>query len=80
MRGIAVMLVREANRRTAFLLLAGGFFAVVFLWRIGANPHQVYAMRRYVPQVLPFFMVAGVFLRKKYTLHGGRLHLGWLYC
>jgi hypothetical protein len=60
--GIAMMLVTAANRRTAFLLAAGGFFSVVFLWRIGANPHQVYAMRRYVPQVLPFFIIGGVFL------------------
>jgi hypothetical protein len=60
--GIALMLLREANRRTAFLLVAGGFFALMFLWRIGANPHQIYAMRRYVPQVLPFFTVAGVYL------------------
>jgi hypothetical protein len=59
--GIAGMLAFEANRRTAFLLAAGGFFSVVFLWRIGANPHQVYAMRRYVPQVLPFFIVGSVF-------------------
>ncbi len=59
--GIAMMLVTEANRRTAFLLAAGGFFSVVFLWRIGANPHQIYAMRRYVPQVLPFFVIASVF-------------------
>lgn len=60
--GIALMLVREANRRTAFLLLAGCFFSLIFFWRIGANPHQVYAMRRYVPQVLPFFVVSGIFL------------------
>ena len=59
--GIAGMIAFEANRRTAFLLAAGGFFSVVFLWRIGANPHQIYAMRRYVPQVLPFFIIGAVF-------------------
>ena len=60
--GIAWMIVTQANRRTAFLLLAGGFFALVYLWKMGANPHQVYAMRRYVPQVLPLFIIGGVYL------------------
>jgi hypothetical membrane protein len=66
--GVALMLVTEANRRTAFLLVAGGFFSLVFLWRVGANPHQVYAMRRYVPQVLPFFIIAAVFLLRWLSL------------
>jgi hypothetical protein len=56
------MFVTQANRGTAFLLLAGGFFALVYLWKIGANPHQIYAMRRYVPQVLPLFVVGGTYL------------------
>lgn len=60
--GIALMIVRGLNRRTAFVLIAGGFFSLIYLWRIGANPHQVYAMRRYVPQVLPFFVMGGAFL------------------
>jgi hypothetical protein len=60
--GVALMLVREANRRTAFMLGTGLFFSFMFLWHIGANPHQVYAMRRYVPYVLPFFVVAAVYL------------------
>lgn len=60
--GIALMYVREFNRRTAFLLIAASFFTLVFLWRIGANPHQVYAMRRYVPVVLPFLTIGAVYL------------------
>jgi hypothetical protein len=60
--GIALMLARELNRRTAFILAAAGFFSVVFIWRIGANPHQIYAMRRYVPQVLPLFTIGAVYL------------------
>jgi hypothetical protein len=59
--GTAWMLVKEANRRTAFLLAAGLFFSLLYLWRIQANPHQVYAMRRYMPVVLPFFVVAATY-------------------
>jgi hypothetical protein len=60
--GIALLLVRELNRKTAFLAAACGFFAFVFLWHSGTNPHQVYTMRRYVPQVVPFFTVGAVYL------------------
>jgi 4-amino-4-deoxy-L-arabinose transferase-like glycosyltransferase len=60
--GTAWMLIKEANRRTAFLLGAGLFFSLLYLWRIQANPHQIYAMRRYVPVVLPFFVVAATYL------------------
>lgn len=60
--GAAWMLVKEVNRRTAFLLGAGLFFSLLYLWRIQANPHQIYAMRRYVPIVLPFFVVAATYL------------------
>jgi hypothetical protein len=59
--GAAWMLIKEANRRTAFVLGAGVFFSLFYLWRIQANPHQIYAMRRYVPVVLPFFVVAGAY-------------------
>ncbi len=68
--GTAWMLIKEANRRTAFLLVTGLFFSFFYLWRIQANPHQIYAMRRYVPVVLPFFiMTAACFIRWLY-LHG----------
>jgi hypothetical protein len=60
--GMCWMLIKELNRRTAFLLSAGLFFSVFFLWRIQANPHQVYTMRRYVPIVVPFFTVSAVYL------------------
>ena len=64
------MLVKEANRRTAFLLGAGLFFSLLYLWRIQANPHQIYAMRRYVPVVLPFFVIAATyFIYRLSTLH-----------
>jgi 4-amino-4-deoxy-L-arabinose transferase-like glycosyltransferase len=62
--GMAWMLVKDANRRSGFVLAAGLCFSLFYLWRIQANPHQIYAMRRYVPVVAPFFVVSAVFLFK----------------
>ncbi len=43
--------------------LVGGAFSFLYLYNILNNPFQIYAMRRYVPVVLPTFVVAaGVFL------------------
>jgi len=55
---IALMIVLEDYRRTAFVLGTGLFFSLFYLWRIQLNPHQVYAMRRYVPEVVPFLMIS----------------------
>jgi 4-amino-4-deoxy-L-arabinose transferase-like glycosyltransferase len=54
--GMIVWLWR-GNRATAVILGVGFFFALLYLWRIQANPHQIYAMRRYVPVVMPFFIL-----------------------
>lgn len=53
---------RGEARRTAVILAVGWLFAALYLWNIRANPHQVYAMRRYVPVVVPFFTVAAAYL------------------
>ena len=58
--GICLLLWR-ANRRTVAILGTGLFFALLYLWRIQNNPHQIYAMRRYVPAVMPFFVFAGAY-------------------
>jgi hypothetical protein len=55
------MIVLEDYRRTAFLLGTGLFFSLFYLWRIQINPHQVYAMRRYVPIVVPFLVISVVY-------------------
>ncbi len=60
--GMCWMLVKDLNRRTVFLLGTGFFFSLLYLWRIQANPHQIYAMRRYVPVVLPFFVIMAAYL------------------
>ena len=55
-------LIWQAEAGTAVLLASGLLFTVVYLWNIRANPHQVYVMRRYVPVVLPFFLLGGGYL------------------
>ncbi len=59
--GVAGMalLTWRFNRYTAVLLGVGLFFSILYLWRIQANPHQIYTMRRYVPVVMPFFILSG---------------------
>lgn len=58
--GVAGMalLTWRFNRYTAVLLGVGLFFSLLYLWRIQANPHQIYTMRRYVPVVMPFFILS----------------------
>jgi 4-amino-4-deoxy-L-arabinose transferase-like glycosyltransferase len=55
------MLRRETNARTAFFLGVGLFFSFLFLDRSRNNPHQIYVMRRYVPAVIPAFVVAAAY-------------------
>lgn len=55
------LLIWRMERGTAFWLGVGLLFTVFFLWRIRANPHQIYAMRRYVPAVIPLFMVGSAY-------------------
>jgi hypothetical protein len=45
------------------LALVGGAFSFLYIYNILNNPFHIYAMRRYVPVVLPTFVLAGgVFL------------------
>lgn len=66
--GACWLLIKELNRRTVFLLGIGLFFSFLYLWRIQANPHQIYTMRRYVPVALPFLIITAAYL------------IHWLYC
>lgn len=58
----ACLLIWRAGPRTIALTGLGLFFSILFLWRIQANPHQIYVMRRYMPVVVPFFIAAGASL------------------
>lgn len=59
------LLFWKVNRRTAVMLAVGALFSLLYLWNLRANPHHIYAMRRYVPAVLPFFVLAAaVFIQQ----------------
>jgi hypothetical protein len=80
------LLIWQVDRKTAVMLSISLFIALIYLTNIRANPHQIYAMRRYVPAVMPIFIMGGAcFLgrlaaRKKIWLSGTALvlALAWL--
>ncbi len=80
------LLIWKADLRTTLLLIVGLLFSVLYLWRIQANPHQIYTMRRYIPVVLPFSVVATSYLfdwlmrqkRKYLAVSGLLLSVIWL--
>lgn len=55
------LLIWRVERKTILLVATGILFSVIYLWNVRANPHQIYVMRRYVPAVAPFFLVAGAY-------------------
>ena len=59
--GIGLLLWR-VNGKTVLLVVLGCLFSALYLWNISANPHHVYVMRRYVPAVMPFFILGGAYL------------------
>jgi hypothetical protein len=81
-----VLLLWHGSRRTIVILAIGVFFSLLYLWRIQANQHQIYAMRRYVPVVMPFFIFAAVYFlawlmqgnRRGLRIAGVGLALLWL--
>ena len=61
------LLIWHVEWKTAVLLAVGLLFSALYLWDVRANPHHIYVMRRYVPAVLPFFLISGAYL------------IGWLF-
>ena len=55
------LLLWNMDRKTAVLVVVGILFSVVYLWNVRANPHHIYVMRRYVPVVAPFFILAAAY-------------------
>jgi hypothetical protein len=55
--GATLMLLRGDGRRMWPLVVTGLSFSVLYLFNIMNNPFHIYAMRRYVPVVFPFFAV-----------------------
>jgi hypothetical protein len=56
--GVALMLVRGDGKRMWPLVVTGLTFSVGYLFNIMNNTFHIYAMRRYVPVVFPFFAAA----------------------
>ncbi len=71
--GICLMIWR-LNRQTAVILTIGLLFSLLYLWRIQANPHQIYASRRYVPVTLPFAILAVAYFIGALA----KMDFGWL--
>ena len=59
--GISGMVARKNWQRTWPVLGVGLSFSFIYLRNIFNNPFHVYAMRRYVPVVLPFFILGIVY-------------------
>lgn len=55
------LLVWYADWQKSVLIVLGIFFALFYLWQIRNNPVQIYAMRRYVPVVMPLFIVGAAY-------------------
>ena len=55
--GAALMLLRGDAKRMWPLVVTGLSFSVLYLFNIMNNTFHIYAMRRYVPVVFPFFAV-----------------------
>ncbi len=53
--GVALMVLRAAMERVWPVLVPGISFSLLYLYNILNNPFHIYAMRRYVPVVVPFF-------------------------
>jgi hypothetical protein len=56
------LLILKLDLRRGLVLVAGLSFSALYLWKIQANPHQIYTMRRYVPAVMPFAIIATAYL------------------
>jgi hypothetical protein len=59
--GVCLALARGPNRRFAPLLGIGLLFSIVYLYSSMNNPHHIYVMRRYVPVVIPFFLLMAAY-------------------
>ncbi|MCA9978188.1 MAG: hypothetical protein KC413_20645 [Anaerolineales bacterium] len=67
--GVAWMVWRMEGK-TAVLLAIALLYSLLYLWNIRANPHQIYAARRYVMATLPLFVLGtAVFLNQLWGEH-----------
>jgi hypothetical protein len=56
--GCVIFILQDRWAKLWPLWTVGGGFSILYLYNIFNNPFHIYAMRRYVPVVVPFFMLA----------------------
>ena len=59
--GAALMVLRAEMERAWPVLVPGLSFSLLYLYNILNNPFHIYAMRRYVPVVVPFFAAGAAY-------------------
>jgi 4-amino-4-deoxy-L-arabinose transferase-like glycosyltransferase len=59
--GAALILHERINGRTWPLVSIGIFYSILFVYYSFNNPHHVYVMRRYVPAVIPMFVIGAAY-------------------
>ncbi|MEM7331958.1 MAG: glycosyltransferase family 39 protein [Chloroflexota bacterium] len=55
--GLAIIVLRYSLNRFGFFLFVGGLSIIQYVYRIFNTPYHIYAMRRYVPIVIPVLVV-----------------------
>ncbi len=59
--GAALLVWRGNLKRSGIFLAIGLLFSLQYLYSTFSNPHHVYTMRRYVPVVIPAFVIWGAY-------------------
>lgn len=59
--GMMLMLLKGEGERMWAVVMAGLIFSILYLYNIMNNPFHLYAMRRYVPVVIPFFAAGAAY-------------------
>jgi len=77
--GLSAVLWRDVSQKSLYFLAIASLFSALYLYRILANPHHIYVMRRYMPVVIPSFLILAAYgllwLRDSAPLRGWGKHL-----
>jgi len=59
--GASATLWRDVSQKNLYFLAIAFLFSTLYLYRALANPHHIYVMRRYVPVVIPSFLILAAY-------------------
>jgi len=59
--GASAVLWRDLSPKNLYFLAIASLFSTLYLYRTLANPHHIYVMRRYVPVVIPSFLILAAY-------------------